>query len=92
MWFLSQFGLQQQETEAYGLELRFQEFMQTAEECVAEAHGQAEQERGRVFRQSGGSEIPFAHHGLCTKTLSHQTMPQQARKLMGIRQQRVSLT
>ena len=54
MWFLSQFGLQQQETEAYGLGLRFQEFMQTAEECVAEAHGQAEQERGRFFGRAAG--------------------------------------
>ena len=35
--------------EACGSGIRFQEFMQTAEECVAEAHGQTEQERGRFF-------------------------------------------
>ena len=28
-------------------------------------------------------EISSAHCGPCTKTLSHQTMPQQARKLLG---------
>ena len=32
----------------------FQEFMQTAEECVAEAHGQAEQERGTFFGRAAG--------------------------------------
>ena len=40
--------------EACGLGIRFQEFMQTAEECVAEAHGQTEQERGRLFGRAAG--------------------------------------
>ena len=57
-------GLTATRNETCGLGIRFQEFMQTAEEC--------------------GSEIPFAHRGFCTKTLSHQAMPQQARKLVGI--------
>ena len=40
--------------EACGLWIRFQEVMQTAEECVAEAHGRAEQERGRIFGRATG--------------------------------------
>ena len=31
--------------------------MQTAEECVAEAHGQTEQERGRFFGRSAGAKF-----------------------------------
>ena len=34
--------------------IRFQELMQTAEECVAEARGQTEQERGRFFGSAAG--------------------------------------
>ena len=40
--------------EAYGLVLRYQEFMQTAEECVAEAHGKADHERGRSVGRATG--------------------------------------
>ena len=58
----------------------FQEFMQKAEECVAEAHGLALHERIR----SAGVKFSAAHCGPRTKTVSHQTMPQQARKLLGI--------
>ena len=41
-------------TQAYALGQRFQEFMQTAEECVAEAHGHAEHERARYGGRSAG--------------------------------------
>ena len=41
-------------TQAYALGQRFQEFMQTAEECVAEAHGYAEHERARYGGRSAG--------------------------------------
>ena len=61
----------------------FQEFMQKAEECVAEAHGLAEHERSRYGGRFARGEISSAHCGPCTKTLSHQTMSKQARKLLG---------
>ena len=41
-------------TQAKALEQRFQEFMQTAEECVAEARGHAEHERARYGGRSAG--------------------------------------
>ena len=41
-------------TQACALGQRFQEFMQTAEECVAGAHGYAEHERGRYSGRSAG--------------------------------------
>ena len=71
-------------TQAYALGQRFQEFMQTAEECVAEAHGHPEHEHARYDGRSAG--VRFRLHtvsGLCTKTPCNQTMPQQARKLLG---------
>ena len=46
---VSQFiGFTATRREAYELEHNLREFMQTAEECVAEAHGQAEHERARI--------------------------------------------
>ena len=40
--------------QAFSLEQRFREFLQTAEECDAEAHGQAKHERSRHGGRSAG--------------------------------------
>ena len=84
MWFLRQMGFQLQEDKHAYWGIVFRNSCRHAEECVAVAHGQADQERGQIFSEDlqAVSEIPFAHCGLCTKTLSHQTMPQHARKLL----------
>ena len=52
--FFQSIGVTATRNEACGLGIRFQEFMQTAEECVAGAHGQTEQERGRLFGRAAG--------------------------------------
>ena len=62
---------------------------QTAEECVAEAHGQAEQERGRFFGRAAGVKFRLR---TVVSARRHSATRQQARNLVGIHQQRVSLT
>ena len=57
--------------------------MQTAEECVAEAHGQTEQERGRLFGRAAGVRFRLRTVVSARRHLA-KAMPQQARKLMGI--------
>ena len=57
--------------------------MQNAEKCVAEAHGLDEHERIRYGGRSVGVGFRLRTVVPCTKTLSHQTMTQQARKLLG---------
>ena len=62
--------------------LLYQEFMQTAETCVAVAHGTAEHELGIFVGRATGVK----------KTSSNQTMSYQARKSGGNLSQRASLT
>ena len=54
MWFLSLLGFSATRTQACVLGHCFQEYMQTVEDCVAEAHGHAEHEHARYGGRSAG--------------------------------------